>query len=147
VAAAELPWCHGHRTGVIVYSPMQSGLLTGRFSVERAQALPKNDWRSRNAEFTGEKLARNLQLAQALQPVAQRHETSVATVAVAWTLAWPGVTGAIVGARNAAQVDGWLDAAELALTQQDMQEIAAALQATGAGTGPVSPIASGAGTR
>jgi aryl-alcohol dehydrogenase-like predicted oxidoreductase len=147
VAAAELPWCHDHRTGVIVYSPMQSGLLTGRFSAERARALPKNDWRSRNAEFTGERLARNLQLAQALEPVAKRHDTSVAAVAVAWTLAWPGVTGGIVGARSADQVDGWLAAAGLELTPQDLQEIAAALQATGAGAGPVSPVAAEAGSR
>ena len=139
VAAAELPWCHAHGTGVIVYSPMQSGLLTGRFTEARARALPKNDWRSRNAEYTGEKLARNLQLAEALRPIAERHATSVAAVAVAWTLAWPGVTGAIVGARSPAQVDGWLDAARLVLTQNDLDEVARALQQTGAGSGPFAP--------
>jgi aryl-alcohol dehydrogenase-like predicted oxidoreductase len=139
VAKAELPWCHDHETGVIVYSPMQSGLLTGRFTVERVNALPKDDWRPRNAEFSGEKLARNLKLADALKPIAERHGTSVATVAVAWTLAWPGVTGAIVGARSAAQVDGWLDAARLELTGADLAEIAAAIEATGAGSGPLRP--------
>ena len=139
VAEAELPWCHAHETGVIVYSPMQSGLLTGRFSVERAQGLPQDDWRSRNPQFQGEMLAANLKLAEALKPVAERHGTSVAAVAVAWTLAWPGVTGAIVGARSPAQVDGWLDAATLDLTGDDLDAVAAAITATGAGAGPVSP--------
>lgn len=139
VAAAELPWCDAHQTGVIVYSPMQSGLLSGRFTAERAAALPADDWRSRGEQFTGDKLARNLKLAEALKPIAARHETSVAAVAVAWTLAWPGVSGAIVGARNAAQVDGWLDAATLELTAGDMNDIAVAITATGAGKGPTLP--------
>ena len=139
VAKAELPWCHTHETGVIVYSPMQSGLLTGHFTIARAQALPKDDWRSRDAEFSGEKLARNLAFTDALNPIAERHSTSVAAVAIAWTLAWPGVTGAIVGARSPAQVDGWLDAASLELTGQDLAEIAAAIEATGAGSGPLQP--------
>jgi aryl-alcohol dehydrogenase-like predicted oxidoreductase len=140
IAEAELPWCLAHGTGVIVYSPMQSGLLTGRFTVERARALPKNDWRSRDPEYSGEKLARNLKLANALRPIAERHGTTVAAVAVAWTLAWPGVTGAIVGARSPAQVDGWLDAAGLALTSEDLSEIAAAIGSTQAGSGPLSPL-------
>ena len=143
-AAAELPWCHDHETGVIVYSPMQSGLLTGRFTVERARALPQDDWRSRSDDFTGDNLTRNLKLADAFKPIAERHHTSVAAVAVAWTLAWPGVTGAIVGARSPAQVDGWLDAATLELTAADLDEIAAAIEATGAGTGPVKPEISAA---
>ena len=141
VAEAELPWCHAHETGVIVYSPMQAGLLTGRFTAERAQALPKDDWRSRNAEFTGDKLARNLKLADALRPIAARHDTTVPAVAVAWTLAWPGVTGAIVGARSPEQVDGWLDAARLELTNDDLFDVAAAIEATGAGSGPSTPVA------
>jgi aryl-alcohol dehydrogenase-like predicted oxidoreductase len=139
VAEVELPWCHAHETGVIVYSPMQAGLLTGTFTAERAQALPKDDWRSRNAEYQGEKLAANLKLADAFKPIAERHHTTVAAAALAWTLAWPGVTGAIVGARNAAQIDGWIDAATLELTPQDMQEIADAIKTTGAGTGPALP--------
>lgn len=141
VATAELPWCAAHQTGVIVYSPMQSGLLSGRFTAARAQALPRNDWRSRNGEFTGEKLARNLQLAAAFEPVAARHNTSVAAAVVAWTLAWPGVTAAIVGARSPEQVDGWLDAARLELSAGDMARIAATLESTGAGAGPHAPTA------
>ena len=139
VAAAELPWCNAHHTGVIVYSPMQSGLLTGAFSVARAARLGADDWRSRSPDFTGLGLRRNLALADALQPIAARHSTTVAAVAVAWTLAWPGVTGAIVGARSAAQVDGWIGAASLELTDSDLDEIAAALGRTGAGAGPARP--------
>jgi len=139
VAAAELPWCAAHGTGVIVYSPMQSGLLTGAFSVERAALLGADDWRSRSPDFTGLGLRRNVALADALRPIAERHGTSVAAVAVAWTLAWRGVTGAIVGARSPAQVDGWIGAASLALTGTDLDEIAAAIGRTGAGTGPVRP--------
>jgi aryl-alcohol dehydrogenase-like predicted oxidoreductase len=138
-AVAELPWCHAHETGVIVYSPMQTGLLTGTFTVERARALPADDWRSRDADYTGDRLERNLALAEALRPIAVRHDTTVAAIAVAWTLAWPGVTGAIVGARNPKQVDGWLDAATISLSDRDMSEIAAAIESTGAGSGPARP--------
>ena len=139
VAAAELPWCAAHGTGVIVYSPMQSGLLTGTFSVARAARLDTDDWRSHAPDFTGLGLRRNLALADALRPIAERHGATVAAVAVAWTLAWPGVSGAIVGARSPAQVDGWIGAAALALTDTDLAEIAGAIQRTGAGTGPVRP--------
>jgi aryl-alcohol dehydrogenase-like predicted oxidoreductase len=140
VAAAELPWCRAHGTGVIVYSPMQAGLLSGSFSQERAKSLPANDWRSRNANFQGEALRRNLMVADAMHVVAERHDTSTAAVAVAWTLTWPGVTAAIVGARNARQVNGWLDAASLTLTEADIAGIAAAIRRSGAGTGPATPV-------
>ena len=81
----------------------------------------------------------NLALAAALRPVAERHGVTPAAVAVAWTLAFPGVTGAIVGARGPRQVDGWLPAAALDLKDDDLSDIAAAIRATGAGSGPVSP--------
>lgn len=139
VARAELPWCQAHETGVIVYSPMQSGLLSGRFTAARAKALSKDDWRSRNPEYTGEKLTSNLKLADAFRPIADRHNTTVAAVAVAWTLAWPGVTAAIVGARSPAQVDGWIEAGRIDLASGDLEDIAAAIESTGAGSGPVSP--------
>jgi aryl-alcohol dehydrogenase-like predicted oxidoreductase len=138
-AADLLPWCAAHETGVLVYSPMQSGLLSGGFSEERAASLPADDWRSRNAEFSGANLRRNLALAQALQRVAERHGTTVAATAIAWTLAWQGVTGAIVGARQPRQVDGWLGAATLDLDDDDMAQIAAFIETTGVGTGPSSP--------
>lgn len=141
VAAEELPWCAQRQTGVIVYSPMQSGLLTGSFTRERAADLPSDDWRSRNPEFTGDNLGRNLALVEAMKPIARRHDVSVGALAVAWTLAWPGVTGAIVGARGPDQVDGWLAAASVDLTPSDLAEIADALRATGAGGGPFAPPA------
>lgn len=138
-AAGDLPWCAEHGTGVIAYSPMQSGLLTGAFTAARAARLGAGDWRSRSADFTGEGLRRNLALADALRPIADRYDATVAAVAVAWTLAWPGVTGAIVGARSAAQVDGWIGAAALELDAADLDEVAAAIERTGAGRGPARP--------
>lgn len=84
-------------------------------------------------------MTRNLALAEALKPVAERHGSTLAAVAVAWTLAWPGVSGAIVGARSAAQVDGWLGAATLELDRDDMEDIADAIALSGAGTGPALP--------
>jgi len=140
-ASAELEWCARNGTGVIVYSPMQAGLLTGSFTPARAAALPADDWRSNHPDFTGEGLRRNLALAARLVPIAQRYGVSEGAVAVAWTLAWPGVSGAIVGARAASQVDGWLPAATLTLTGADLHEIAAAIAATSAGAGPVYPPA------
>jgi aryl-alcohol dehydrogenase-like predicted oxidoreductase len=138
-AIAELPWCAAHETGVIVYSPMQSGLLSGGFSRDRARNLPPDDWRSRSEDFTGAGLDRNLALAAALGQAARRHGTSIAAVAVAWTLAWPGVTAAIVGARNAGQVDGWIGAPKVELEAADLDEIAQAIERTGAGFGPARP--------
>lgn len=139
--AKDLPWCAQHQAGAIVYSPMQAGLLTGAFSVARAQSLPQDDWRSRDEDFQSPSLEKNLALADALRPIASRHRTSVASVALAWTLAWPGVTGAIVGARRAEQVDGWIDALRLELDAEDLDAIAEAIRRTGAGSGPVRPPA------
>jgi aryl-alcohol dehydrogenase-like predicted oxidoreductase len=139
-AAAEIGWCAAHDTGVIVYSPMQAGLLTGAFSRERVEGLPQDDWRRKHPDFTTN-LDANLGLADALVPVAKRHGVQPAAVAVAWTLAWDGVTGAIVGARRPDQVDGWLAAADLELTAADLDEIAGAIGETGAGDGPVAPSA------
>lgn len=138
-AAEILPWCAAHGTGVICYSPMQAGLLTGGFTRERAQNLDENDWRRANPEFTGERLERNLALADALRPIAEKHGTSMGTIALAWVLAWPGLTAAIVGARSPEQVDGWIDAARFELGADDLDAIAAAIEATGAGAGPTRP--------
>ena len=139
VAASEIPWCATHKTGVICYSPMQSGLLTDRFSAGRVASLAADDWRRRSPEFNPPNLERNLALRDALRPIAQRHGTSTSSVAIAWILAWPGVTAAIVGARSPEQVDGWIDAANIELTSSDLAEIATAIQRTGAGTGPSLP--------
>ena len=137
VAEAQIPWCAAHRTGVICYSPMQSGILTDGFDAGRVARLAEDDWRRRSPEFQSPRLERNIALRDALRKVAARHGVSVSAIAVAWTLAWPGVTGAIVGARSAEQVDGWIDAARVSLTPGDLDEVAAALMRTGAGGGPV----------
>jgi aryl-alcohol dehydrogenase-like predicted oxidoreductase len=138
-AAAEIGWCAAHRTGVIVYSPLQAGLLSGAMTPERVAALPADDWRGRHPEFTAGRLRRNLALAECLRPIARRHAATQAAVAVAWVLAWPGVTGAIVGARHPAQLDDWAAAGQLRLRDEDLDEIAAALRETGAGAGPCRP--------
>jgi aryl-alcohol dehydrogenase-like predicted oxidoreductase len=136
-AADVLPWARKHEAGVIVYSPMASGLLTGGFTASRAAGLEPGDWRAGHPDFTEPAVSANLALAHALRPVAARHGVTTAAVAVAWTLAFPAVTGAIVGARSPRQVDGWLPAATLELKEDDLSDITAAIRATGAGTGPV----------
>ena len=133
--ADVIPWAADHRTGVIVYSPMQSGILTDTFSAARVAAMAPTDWRRNAPNFNEPALSRNLALRNALLPIADRHETTVAAVAIGWALAWPGVTGAIVGARSPEQVDGWFDGARIRLTEDDLAEIA--LAASGTGTGPV----------
>ena len=138
-AEREIPWCARHQTGVIVYSPMHSGLLTEGFSVERVSAMAREDWRRRSLDFQEPNLSRNLRLRDSLRSIARRRETSVSAVAVAWTLAWQGVTGAIVGARSPSQVYGWIRAGSLVLEGQELDEIAAAVRDTSAGSGPARP--------
>ncbi len=138
-ARTLLPWCREHGTGVIVYSPMQSGLLTDRWTMDRVRSLAPDDWRRRSPHLQSPAVERNLALRDALRPVAIRHRSSVEAVAVAWTLAWPGVTGAIVGARSPEQVDGWIAAGQLELGPEDLDEIARAIERTGAGSGPAHP--------
>ena len=138
-AAAQIPWCGQHGTGVVAYSPMQSGLLTDRFTADRVAQFAEDDWRRRSSDFQPPKLARNLALRDALVPIARRRDATVAEIAIAWTLAWPGVTGAIVGGRTPEQVDGWIGAAGLELSGADLDEIAAAIGGTGAGSGPGRP--------
>lgn len=120
-----LPYCREYRIGVIVYSPMQSGLLSGGFTKERAAALPENDWRSRNPFFQEPKLSATLALVERLREIGKRHNASPGEVAIAWTLRDPVVTGAIVGARSADQVDGWIGAADLRLSEEEIAEIEA----------------------
>jgi aryl-alcohol dehydrogenase-like predicted oxidoreductase len=138
-AAHQISWCEVHKTGVICYSPMQSGLLTERFSAERVAGMANDDWRRHSPDFNPPNLNRNLALRDALRPIAQRHGTSVSSVAIGWTLSWPGVTAAIVGARSPEQVDGWIDAANLELGPAELDEIAHAIERTGAGSGPSAP--------
>jgi aryl-alcohol dehydrogenase-like predicted oxidoreductase len=142
-----LPWCERNGTGVIVYSPMASGLLTGSFNREGIERLAPDDWRRRAPMFQEPKLSQNLALVDRLAPVAERLGIGLAELAVGWTLAAPGVTAAIVGARRPEQVDAWLGAAGVTLSPDDLAEIESAVAKTGAGTAdppqppPVHPVA------
>jgi aryl-alcohol dehydrogenase-like predicted oxidoreductase len=138
-AADVIPWSAAHGIGVIAYSPMQSGILTDDFSRERVERMDADDWRRRNPEFSEPLLSRNLALRDALRPIASRHVVSASAVAIAWVLSWPGVSGAIVGARSPQQVDGWIAAGNLRLAQEDLDEISGALVRTEAGVGPTHP--------
>ena len=120
---AILPYALRENTGVIVYSPMGSGLLSGRMTRERIAAMPDDDWRKTAPEFNAPQLARNLALVDRLARVAQRYEVSPGAVAVAWALRNPAVSGAIVGFRRPDQVDPLLPAASLKLTDEDVAEI------------------------
>jgi aryl-alcohol dehydrogenase-like predicted oxidoreductase len=139
-AADVIPWCGAHGSGVIVYSPMHSGLLTGAFSAERVATLAEDDWRRRSADFRSPRLERNLALVEELRPIAARRGVGLPALAVAWTLAFPEVSGAIVGARSPEQVDGWIGAAGVELDPTDLADIAAAIERTGAGVGPATPV-------
>ena len=121
---AILPYAELAGIGVIVYSPMGSGLLTGSMTRDRIANLPDDDWRKRDARFTEPQLTKHLQLVNRIARVAERHGTTPGAVAIAWTLRNPAVDGAIVGFRSPAQVDPLLPAANLALTDKDIAEIA-----------------------
>jgi aryl-alcohol dehydrogenase-like predicted oxidoreductase len=138
-----IPWAAAHETGVIVYSPMASGLLSGRFDRDRLESLPADDMRRGRAEFAEPWLSKNLALVERLRVIAGELECSVAELAIAWTLAQDGVTGAIVGARRPDQVDGWLGAGNLQLTPEQLRAIDDAIAETGAGTAPPAPPPSG----
>jgi len=118
-----LPYCLHKGIGVIVYSPMASGLLTGTMTRERAARLPQDDWRKAHPDFTEPNLSRNLELVDRLQEIAKRHNRTVGEVAIAWTLRNPAVTGAIVGARNAKQAEGVMRAGNLHLNDKEVSEI------------------------
>jgi len=120
-----LPYCLRENIGVIVYSPMASGLLTGAMTRERAARLPKDDWRKGHPDFTEPNLTRNLALVARLREIAGRHNRSTGEVAIAWTLHHPAVTGAIVGARNAKQAEGVMRAGDLRLSDKEVNEIEA----------------------
>lgn len=128
-----IPWCAKHGVGVIVYAPLASGLLTGSFDRERLDRLPPDDWRRRGAQFQEPGLSRSLAFVERLRVVANRLQISVSALAVAWALAQPGVTGAIVGARAPRQVAGWMPGAGLRLSDATLEEIEGALAASGAG--------------
>jgi aryl-alcohol dehydrogenase-like predicted oxidoreductase len=118
-----LPYCRSNGIGVIVYSPMASGLLTGAMTRERAAKLPESDWRSRDAEFIEPRLSKNLALVERLREVGEKYGRPPGQIAIAWILRNPAVTAAIVGARDAEQVEKNVGAVELRLTDEDVEEI------------------------
>ena len=127
-----LPYAQQHGIGVIAYSPMASGLLSGAMTRERIAKLPENDWRSRHPNFREPLLSRNLRLACLLREIGARHGRTAGEVAIAWTLRHPAVTAAIVGVRSAQQVAGISGAGDLHLSAAEIGEIEGALQQEGA---------------
>ena len=123
VADEILPFADSEGIGVIVYSPMGSGLLTGAMTRERIEGLPDDDWRKGASPFREPELSANLAIAERLREVAERHGTTAGAVAVAWTLRNPGVDAAIVGFRRPAQVDPIVVAANLELSDEDVATI------------------------
>jgi aryl-alcohol dehydrogenase-like predicted oxidoreductase len=130
-----LPFVRQNKIGVLVYSPMRAGLLTGKMTRERALNLPADDWRSRNPDFQEPKLSRNLELVELLREIGKRHGKAPGEVSLAWTLHNPAVTAAIVGLRKADQVHGTVGALTFRLTNEEVAEIESSLRpaATSAG--------------
>lgn len=130
IEAETLPYCEQHNIGVIVYSPMQSGLLTGTWTKERHAALPADDWRrEKNKHFQEPLFSRNLRLVEVLRSIGNRHGKSPGEVAIAWTLRQPAVTAAIVGARKPGQLSQLVGAATWRLTADEVNEIEQFLEA------------------
>jgi aryl-alcohol dehydrogenase-like predicted oxidoreductase len=121
-----LPYCRENGIGVIAYSPMKNGLLSGGMTKERVAAFPSDDFRRRNPAFQEPALSRNLALAELLRRIGGRHGRTAGEVAIAWTLRHPAVTAAIVGMRSAQQVEGVIGALEFRLTAEEIREIDAA---------------------
>lgn len=122
-----LPYCQKHNIGVIAYSPMQSGLLTGKMTRERIGSLPENDWRRHSPYFREPILTHALKLVERLQAVGARHGCAPGEVAIAWTLRHPAVTAAIVGARRPQQVDELVGASTFELSVEEVDELERAL--------------------
>ena len=129
IEAEILPYCQSHDIGVLVYSPMQSGLLTGKMTKERVAQFPADDFRKSTGEFQEPRLSKNLAFADLLGQVGSRHGRSAGEAAVAWTLRHPAVTAAIVGFRRPSQVEGLVGAADFVLTDDEAREIEAAIPA------------------
>jgi aryl-alcohol dehydrogenase-like predicted oxidoreductase len=123
-----VPWCTAHNVGILAYSPMQAGLLTGRFSLERAAALPEGDWRKRSPFFQEPQLAANLRVAERLRPVADRLGIRISQLALAWVLRLPGVTAAIAGARDPEQIRETARAGGVTLSPAVVEEVEAILK-------------------
>jgi aryl-alcohol dehydrogenase-like predicted oxidoreductase len=122
-----LPYCAANDIGVVAYSPMQAGLLTGKFSKERVASLPDGDWRKQNAFFKEPQISINLAFIEKLRPIVERHGKTPAQLAIAWVLRRPEVTAAIVGARRPSQIEETAPAGDWTLSQEDIAEIDALL--------------------
>jgi aryl-alcohol dehydrogenase-like predicted oxidoreductase len=118
-----LSFCAANDIGVIVYSPMQAGLLTGKFTQERVASLPEDDWRRRSSHFHEPQLGANLALVEGLRPIAERNGRTLSELAIAWVLRRPEVTGAIVGARRPSQIEETAAAGTWTLSKEDIAEI------------------------
>lgn len=129
IEESTLPFCQENHIGVIVYSPMASGLLTGAMTRERIANMPKDDWRQGNREFQEPRISRNLELTELLRTIGERHQQTPGAVAIAWTLTHPAVTAAIVGARRPDQVGGVIGGGDINLSDEDKQAIEGFLQA------------------
>ena len=127
IEAEILPYASENDIGVIVYSPMASGLLTGKMTRERVENMPADDWRRNNEQFNDPKLSQNLDLVERLREIGERHEKSPAEIAIAWTLRHSAVSAAIVGGRRPDQVDGIVGAADFRLSESEVEEVEAAL--------------------
>lgn len=123
IEEAQLPWCASHGVGVLAYSPMRSGLLTGKMTKERIAAMPEDDHRQRVPDFQEPRLLRNLELVELLRDIGGKHGCSPGEIAIAWTLRNPAISAAIVGMRNAAQAKGVLAAASVTLSSEDVAAI------------------------
>jgi aryl-alcohol dehydrogenase-like predicted oxidoreductase len=128
VEESILPFAAANNIGVIVYSPMYSGLLSGGMTRQRIASLATEDWRLQNPNFLEPQLSRNLRLVELLKEVGARHGRTAGEVAIAWTLHNPAVTAAIVGMRNAKQVTGVIGAMSFRLSLREFEEIGEALQ-------------------
>jgi len=129
IEAEILPYCEKQGIGVISYAPMASGLLTGAMSKERVAAFPANDFRRNAKNYQEPLLSRNLAVADKLKEIGARHKVAAGVIAIAWTLHNPAITAAIVGGRNAKQVEGVIPAATVRLTEAEYTEINAFLAA------------------
>lgn len=121
-------WCEVNRVGILAYSPMQAGLLTGAFTAERAAALPASDWRGRHPMFQEPQLSVNLRLVERLRPIAARLGITMSQLALAWVLRLPQMTSAIAGARNPAQIQETVKAGDITLPPEVIAEIEGLLQ-------------------
>ena len=132
IEAEILPFTQANGIGVINYSPMVSGLLTGKMTAERVASLPADDWRRRNVEFNEPRFSRNLRLVELLREIGSAHGVTPGVVAVAWTLRHPAITAAIVGGRSAKQVEETASALTFRLTEDEYTRIHAFLAENGA---------------